>query len=856
MMAGLIPRMSRPVSSAGRPLRRILAVLFAAATLLYGALWMVAVRSLPGVELGYDSSYLAGERAQLITRVLPGSPAERIGMRPGDRLVAIDGRPLADAGFQARTWRPRNPGDTVTLTLRGPGESAPRTVIGTFRRRVPRGAEGGLSGYLASQILNSYPVPFVIVGLAVLFLRVDDGKAWLLALVFTGFATTPAFPDSIDAVAPGLRPFTRVYQGTLISLFAPLFLFFFAVFPARSSLDRRVPWLKWTALAASLAVAAASVRTGTLQLPPPLPHLLGQRMADQAAVWWLLAMLTLGMVSLATTFFDAPDAEARRKARVIFWGTAVALTPNVVLVAASTLFGYREPDWLTALRAVFAFLLPLSLAYAVVKHRVLDVPVLLRRSARYLLVQRGFTIVLALVSIGATLAFSLWLAPILAPFVDIAQPLGVAAGAAFGTLLLWSGSQVHRRVGERIDRAFFRQAYDTRTILQDLAVRAGTVTERSELATLLHRHVADAPHPSAPAVYVRDRDDRLSLMAGAGPPLPPDPPDAAAPDGDGSDGTRQATAPVPAEQVVPMVGREGRTLGVLALGTRLSEEPYSNEDTALLAVVANQAALALDNLRLAEQMAVRLEAERRHGYEIAIAQEVQQKLLPQRLPPLATLDYAGTCTQARAVGGDYYDFLDLGAGHVGLVLADVSGKGMAAALLMANLQAIVRSHTAMALGHHEAMLRAANALFHDATASNRFATMFFAKYDDATGELAYVNCGHNPPLLLRAGGEAEWLAPTAMALGFFEEWTCVTASTHLGPGDVLVMYSDGITEAWSADDAEYGEARLLDVVRACGALPAQDLVAGIVADVRRFGAGEQSDDWTLIVARAHRGDAI
>jgi sigma-B regulation protein RsbU (phosphoserine phosphatase) len=825
---------------------------------------MVAVRSLPGVELGYDSDYLAGERAQLITRVLPGSPAERIGMRPGDRLIAIDGKPLADAGFQARTWRTHDPGGTVRLTLQEPGEATPRTVTATFRKRVPRSAEGGLFGYLASQILNSYPVPFIIVGLAVLFLRVDDPKAWLLALVFTGFATTPAFPDSIDAVAPALRPFTRVYQGTLISLFAPLFSFFFAVFPARSSLDRRVPWLKWAALAAGLAVAAASVRTGTLQLPPPLPHLLGQRLADQTAIWWLLAMLTLGMASLATNFLHAADAETRRKTRVIFWGTVVALIPNVGGVAASTLLDYREPDWLTAVRAVFAFLLPLSLAYAVVKHRVLDVPVLLRRSARYLLVQRGFTILLALFSIGVTLAFSLSLAPTLAPLVDIAQPAGVAAGAAFGTLLLWSGSQIHRRVGERIDRAFFRQAYDTRTILQDLAVRAGTMTERSELATLLHRHVADALHPAALAVYVRDRDDRLTLMAGDGPAFPPDPRDAAASAGDRSGGATHATAsdaggsggaaPVPAEQVVPMVGREGRTLGVLALGARLSEEPYSHEDTTLLAVVANQAALALDNLALAEQIAARLEAERRHGYEIAVAQEVQQKLLPQRMPPLATLDYAGTCTQARAVGGDYYDFLDLGARHVGFVLADVSGKGMAAALLMANLQAIVRSHTAMALGDHEAMLRAANALFHDATASNRFATMFFAKYDDATGDLAYVNCGHNPPLLLRAGGEAEWLAPTAMALGFFEEWTCVTASTRLGPGDLLVMYSDGITEAWSDGGTEYGEARLLEVVRSSRSLPARDLAARIVADVRCFSAEEQSDDWTLIVAGAHRRD--
>jgi serine phosphatase RsbU (regulator of sigma subunit) len=222
------------------------------------------------------------------------------------------------------------------------------------------------------------------------------------------------------------------------------------------------------------------------------------------------------------------------------------------------------------------------------------------------------------------------------------------------------------------------------------------------------------------------------------------------------------------------------------------------------------------------------------------------------MPPLATLDYAGACTQARIVGGDYYDFLELGPGRVGFVLADISGKGIAAALLMANLQAIVRSHYAMAASDHERLLRSVNGLFYDATAPNRFATMFFARYDDASRELVYVNCGHNPPLLLRDDGSAEWLSPTATALGFFDGWTCTSGSRRLDPGDLLVLYSDGITEAWSGTSEEYGEARLLNVVRAHRCLPASELVARIVQDVRSFSPLEQSDDWTLITARARR----
>ncbi len=824
-------------------LRWSAAALFGAATLLYVTLWMMAVRFQPAVELGYDSSYLAAEQAQLITLVLPDSPAERAGMRPGDRLLAIDGLPLADAGYQARAWTERAPGEVVRLTLRGPGDGAPRSVTATLRRRVPRTT--GLAGALASEILNAYPLPFVVVGLAVLFLRLDDWRAWLLAVVFAGFATTPAFPDSLGVFAPGFRPFTRVYQGLLLGLFGPLFYLFFATFPARSPVDRRLPWLKWAALASGVPMVLGSVATGSIRLPLPVHGWVGDERSAQLGVWWLLGVLSLGVLALAANFFRAADEQARRKTRVVFLGTAVALVPNLLIVGATNLAGYREPPWLAAVRAAFAFLMPMSLAYAVVKHRVLEIPVLLRRGARYLLVQRGFTIVLALLTVGVIVGFSAWLAPMLAPLGQAALPWGVAAGAALGTVLLWGGTQIHRRVGGRIDRAFFRQAYDGRAMLQDLAGRAARITDRAELATVLHRHVVNALHPVTMAVYLRDRDGQLAQMAGTWPSAP-----AVLPvDGiDSEDNGKLDWQPAP-EHVVRVTGRDRQMLGVLALGPRRSEEPYSGEDADLLAVVASQAALALDNLSLAEQMAGRLEAERRHEYELTIAQDVQQLLLPQRRPPLARLDYAGTCTQARVVGGDYFDFLDLGPGRLGFVIADVSGKGISAALLMANLQAIVRSHSSRAAGAPDALVRSVNALFHDSTAPNRFATMFFGDYDERTRTLTYVNCGHNPPLLLRADGGADWLAPTAVAIGFFGDLVSRTAARILEPGDVLVMYSDGITEAWSEAGEEYGEARLLDVIREHRDLPARDLIARVVANVKAFSAPAQSDDWTLIVAR-------
>ena len=220
---------------------------------------------------------------------------------------------------------------------------------------------------------------------------------------------------------------------------------------------------------------------------------------------------------------------------------------------------------------------------------------------------------------------------------------------------------------------------------------------------------------------------------------------------------------------------------VAVLGPRLSEEPYSTSDKRLLASVASQAGIAMRSIALAEKMAATMEVERRSAQEMQYARQVQSRLLPQQAPSLKTLDCAGKCIQTRAVGGDYYDFLDLGSGRLGLVLADISGKGMSAALLMANLQANLRGQYALALEDVPHLLRSVNRLFYKNTETSHYATMFFAVYDDETRRLRYVNCGHNPPMLLRANGELERLEATATVLGLFEEWDCsVAEGTGIG----------------------------------------------------------------------------
>jgi serine phosphatase RsbU (regulator of sigma subunit)/catechol 2,3-dioxygenase-like lactoylglutathione lyase family enzyme len=247
-------------------------------------------------------------------------------------------------------------------------------------------------------------------------------------------------------------------------------------------------------------------------------------------------------------------------------------------------------------------------------------------------------------------------------------------------------------------------------------------------------------------------------------------------------------------------------------------------------------------------IADRLEAERRAARELEIARQVQFRLFPQRQPSLNSLEYAGICVQARQVGGDYHDYLDLGRGRFGLVIADIAGKGMAAALLMANLQANLRSQSATASDQPEVFLRCVNHLFYENTDESAYATLFFGEYDDETRMLRYANCGHLAGLVVRSSGHVDRLESTCTVVGLFKDWVCQLEQLRLMPGDLLALYTDGITESFNEADEEYGDARLVDALRRSSEQSPDSIIAFIVDEVRQF-SREQHDDITLIVAR-------
>lgn len=290
---------------------------------------------------------------------------------------------------------------------------------------------------------------------------------------------------------------------------------------------------------------------------------------------------------------------------------------------------------------------------------------------------------------------------------------------------------------------------------------------------------------------------------------------------------------------------EDRVIGLIYLDSKSFVREFTPDDLNLLTVLANVAAIRIEHERFLEME--RLEQIRTQ--DLRQAAIIQSGILPGAAPIIPGFDIAGHNQASLTVGGDYYDFIPYSGGRIGVVLADVAGKGMAAALLMTNLQAAVRILAERPCDLVEMVSRLDQSVYRN-TPSNRFVTMFFATFDPAGRQVTYCNAGHNSPLLLRANGELEKLKPQGTVLGMLPELGYEQATLPFGPGDMLAIFSDGVTEAESPAEEEYGDDRLGDLLRASTGESAERIVEKIVEDVDRFTEGAPAaDDITVVIAQ-------
>jgi sigma-B regulation protein RsbU (phosphoserine phosphatase) len=837
---------------------------------LLGLVWNLAssYHALRLVLFAGNPAWLAvpGADASRVGVVRPASPADGRLLR-GDEIVAVDGEGV-ERSFDARGHFAFEPPRAYEILVRRDGRLE-RLRLET----VPYGlsyASFSLVGLLAVQWI------FWTVGAAVFLMRPHDALPRLLSRVLVLFALGLSLQLPLEKLAPAELVLLTLAQ-LAASLFWPSFLHLFLVFPEASPLLRRFPSLvRWVYVVGS-AFVIATLGLGVLagvQLEA-VPAFLSQPSALARLLSVLVGVCAVsGLGSLVLSYRSASPL-GRRRLGVVVAGCLLGFLPLLGFIYAELTGDIRDMGlWagrLLLLSAILGLpLVPLSFAYAIVKHQVIPVGALVRRSLRYLLVARGFVIlqafevvlVLALMLLGPP---ARWLATL--PLAGAVLVTMAVTALTLGALVL-----LHQRVMPRIDRRFFREGYDTQRILSDVGQAARQAPDVEDVLRLALERVREALHPESAAAFLRDEESghyRLAPAEGTGSAvLRADSPLVRR--------LRRSPAPLDAEGdgiLLPIVAK-GDLLGILSLGPRLGDLPYSGEDRHLLSAVAWQLAFAVENTRLVRRMV----EEQRLRHEIQMARDVQRRLFPARPPETRRLDLAGVCCPAQAIGGDYYDFLPMGDGRIAIAVADVAGKGISAALLMSIVQASLRSQYRSGVALPE-LVASMNDLLYRSTARNSFVSFFVGQFDETSGRLTYVNAGHNPPVLVRdsasserrlrgarraaAGGglalafaeaapaaEVRLLHSGGLVIGALADVRYEAECVDLLPGDLLVAYTDGVTEAFDPDGREFGEDRLLDVVLAGRSLTADQLADRIVGAVRDFVRdAPQHDDITLLVAR-------
>ena len=853
-----------------RAARRGIAVLFVLAGSWQIYLSAYVVRNLMNARIAPDRPFFLIPGTDRVERM--DDAARRAGLQPGDEVMAIEGQPYRGESQVSGMLSHMHVRETLTVRARHPGQRQDVNMPIPLEPGEPPSALRWAVSIVASIVTPTF---CMLLGFGVLLVRPRDPIAWLLLLMMLGFAQMSSSGDATMAaweLPAGWRGLTLVGQ-TFFQVTWPAWILLFGIyFPERLPLDRRFPWIKWVLLA---PVAASAIAHTIIEIADADGV---SRVADLRSALDPLTLLGLyaGMLSISGFFFSlgtktgtASTADARRRIALLQWGASVALMPLFIVAIYEIAHGWKGavPAYLFIPGILMLAVFPLTLAYVIVVQRALDVRVVVRQGLQYGLATRGSRILQGTVGVLAV-----WGAVRLMEAPMASQGFKLAMIVATAVLVINI-----RRVGDWlrtwIDRRFFREAYRAEQILGELSEKVRTMVETGPLLETVARQISRTLHVERVAMLIKSDGhyEPAYALGFAGTPRVEfdqqgatverlkksheplrvyfdDPDSWIYSDGAITAPERKTLADLDAQLLVPLSYGE-KMSGIMSLGPKRSEEPYSKSDVQLLESVATQTGLALENSRLTQAIAAEVAQRERLNRELEIAREVQQRLFPQTHPAVPGLDYAGRCRPALGVGGDYYDFLELPKGQFGLAIGDVSGKGIPAALLMASLQASLRGQAINGLVDLAGMMANLNRLIFDATPSNRYATFFYGQYDPANRKLVYVNAGHNPPMVLR-GAEVIRLDTGGSVIGLFPVARYEQAALDLQKGDVLVLFTDGISESMNAQDEEWGEEALEQAARQCDGMPAAGILERLIEEADAFAAGApQHDDMTIVALR-------
>ncbi len=805
--------------------------------------------------------------------------AERLGLRKGDSILEVNGNKYTGTVVLAEPLARARVGDRIQVTVRSGSEV--HTVA------MPATAGTPSLTKIAFDLMLHLVMPFgcILLGCWVVLVRPRDGLAWVvLGLLLCFSQLVGAF--KIESWGPGLREVAMGYHMTL-AISWPIFMFLFGFFfPEPFPFWTRLgPWrqlIPWLVIAPIVAGGIVTVRIAVLEMTS---YSAAGAIYHSFLPWqtplqlYLYCVVGFGFfTAIFTKSATAISPDARRRLQLLYWGTTVGTLPLFILTVIAEIRGNpiseMYPGWLIGIALALMLIFPLTLAYVIVVQRAMDVRVVVRQGLQYGLAKTGIRI-LQYIAIAVVIATAFALG-------SNSNRTGKMVVIAIAVTVGFSIPRLGDRLRQWTDRRFFREAYNAEQVLSELSDSVRSMLETQPLIETVAARISDTLH--IPQVAV--------LLGGAGPYTPSyalgygsapevifpatagtvkilekhkeptrvyfDDPDSWLYREPGvNEEDRAKLSQLQAELLLPLSARD-KLLGFISLGAKRSDEPYSGTNVRLLKSVAAQTGLALENARLMAAITEEVAQRERLNREVEIAREVQERLFPQTLPPIAGIEYTGACRPALGVGGDYYDFLSLPGGQLGIAIGDVSGKGIAAALMMASLQASLRGEATRAPENLATLVSNVNRLVYEASSAHRYATLFYGQYNPASRQLTYVNAGHNPPMLFHASA-GEWrifrLETGGTVVGLLESYPYQQAAVTIAPGDIFIAFTDGISEAMNNADEEWGEERMVETVKDCAELKPSGIIARIMQATDSFVAGaKQHDDMTLVVLRATQGE--
>jgi serine phosphatase RsbU (regulator of sigma subunit) len=684
-----------------------------------------------------------------------------------------------------------------------------------------------------------------------------------------------AFHRSI-LVAAGTTPLWLENSFVVWELFFPALLYFAAIFPEPqpfyinhkrllqlSFLPHILHFLMVVLLAdPDSALEVLSFESSTPILGAILNFLLGILKIATAFFSFLLLFharffsivnfiyVALAILLLYTGFKKIENPRLRDQVKLVIYGIGIGVGLYVAAFIIPTIFSFSLGDTLKNAMVTMGLLVgPGSIAWAIVRYQFLDLGLIARRSLVY-------TITTAIVVGG---------------YLLIVMQLGSAARNLLGRdseilniliiiIMLLFFQPIYGQVDDFVKRIFIRSRGDYSRLVETFSREILTIFQLDKLAAVVADTLKREMFVENVNVCLAGDGDRFHLTAGRSPQEPVElersiheyllkkrspvfVEELSADIDESCLGGKIST--LGTKVVVPLV-RQDRVAGVVLLSAKVAGFRYSSEDMTFLNILANQIVVAME---VAELYQDALEKQRMEE-ELAVARQIQIGLLPRTLPILSNFEFAAFTEPSRQVGGDFYDFIAIDEKHLGMVVADASGKGVAAALLIARMQAVMQSEVKFGKRVDE-MMASVNSFISESTSQDRFATCVFLEFDNKARKLRYCNAGHNYPVLIRENGDVEFLSTGGLLLGAFGDASYEIGSTVMNPGDILAVYTDGVTEAMDSSSNEYGESRLVDELKRVREFPAEIVCSRIIKDVKQYAAGiGDMDDMTLVVVRA------